>query len=63
MKAFYAGLQIAQVIFHHWKEKYAKRSTAQKAGFASVKIVPSSVNGLLAEAGSMRGNKLSAINQ
>lgn len=54
VKAFCAGLHIAEGTFYHWKHKFAKRGSAQKAGFAPVEIVPSPGNGLFAEVGSIR---------
>ena len=54
VKAFCAGLQIAEGTFYHWKEKYGKSKSGRKPGFASVEIVPATGNGLFAEVGSIK---------
>lgn len=54
VKAFCTAHNIAEGTFYHWKDKYAKSSTAEKSGFTPVEIVPSAVNGLFAQVGSIK---------
>ena len=55
VKAFCAGLPIAEGTFYHWKKKFSKNTDpAGKAGFAPIEIVPSAGNGLFAEVGSIK---------
>ena len=55
VKAFCAGLPIAEGTFYHWKKKFSKDiGAAGKPGFAPIEIVPSAVNGLFAEVGSIK---------
>jgi len=52
VKAFCAGLHIAEGTFYNWKSKLSKGTRAtEKAGFAPIEIVPSAGNGLFAEVG------------
>jgi hypothetical protein len=55
VKAFCAGLPIAEGTFYHWKKKFSKNTdTSGKAGFAPIEIVPPAGNGLFAEVGSIK---------
>lgn len=55
VKAFCAGLPIAEGTFYHWKKKFSKDIGASgKAGFAPIEIVPSASNGLFAEVGGIK---------
>lgn len=55
VKAFCAGLPIAEGTFYHWKKKFSKDIGATgKAGFAPIEIVPSAGNGLFAEVASIK---------
>jgi len=47
VKAFCAGVQIAEGIFYHWREKYGKSKSGQKTGFAPVEIVPTEATACL----------------
>ena len=55
VKAFCAGLNIAEGTFYHWKHKFSKGSDATgKIGFAPIEVVPSAGKGLFAEVGSIK---------
>lgn len=55
VKAFCAGLHIAEGTFYNWKQKYSKGCGATgKVGFTPIEIVPSVGNGLFAEVRSIR---------
>jgi hypothetical protein len=55
VKAFCAGLPIAEGTFYHWKKKFSKGSgTIGKAGFAPIEFVPSACNTLFAEVGDIK---------
>ena len=55
VKAFCAGLPIAEATFYHWKKKFSKDiGVTGKAGFVPVEIVPSAGHGLFAEVGSIK---------
>jgi hypothetical protein len=54
VKAFCAGVPIAEGTFYHWREKYGKSKCGQKTGFAPVEIVPATGNGLFAEVGGIK---------
>ena len=56
VKAFCAGLPIAEGTFYHWKKKFSKDIGATgKPGFAPIEIVPPTGHGLFAE---VRGIKI-----
>lgn len=55
VKAFCAGLPIAEGTFYHWKKKFSKGSgPTGKAGFAPIEIVPSTCNTLFAEVANIK---------
>jgi hypothetical protein len=55
VKAFCTNLKIAEGTFYHWKKKFSKdKGATRKAGFAPIEVVPSAVNGLFAEVGSIK---------
>jgi hypothetical protein len=55
VKAFCAGLPIAEGTFYHWKKKFSKDIGATgKPGFAPIEIVPPTGHGLFAEVGDIK---------
>ncbi|SEP28936.1 IS66 family insertion sequence element accessory protein TnpA, partial [Niastella yeongjuensis] len=55
VKAFCAGLHIAEGTFYNWKARLSKGTkVTEKGGFAPIEIVPSAGNGLFAEVGHIK---------